>query len=309
VAAQSSLLASDLPAWQLKRASKSNEMQSTNFVALAGHLNDYPLADLINILRRQGKTGRLLIEYPIGPCSLYFMEGSLVDAQLNSVGGLQAVLIALSQPNASFNFNPLIQPPGRSIDESSQKVILELLGCWVEKPVDVEARPSSNGSAGAFSVVTPQEPVITLVEPELEALPRAKEVLALPPSSLERASRRRHRQVLIASAIISLLVSLVTVAALTRWLIKRDIAIALSELDKKSQGASGKDKHIEADAQTIKVVVHIKNGRVIQAFAEEHRPGMETYESLALRVARMRRYSATSSGQETLSIRINGSLG
>jgi len=280
-------------------------MQSTNFVALTGHLNDYPLADLISILRRQGKSGRLLIEYSIGPCSLYFTEGRLVDAELGSAGGLQAVMIALSQPDAPFNFNPLIQSPNRSINEASEKVVLELLGCWVEKTLDVEARPGSNGSGGAFSVSAPREAGITLVETELEELPAAKEVLALPPSSLELASRRRHRQLLIASAIISLLVSLITVAALTRWLIKREIALSLSELDKKSRGASGKDKPIEADAQTIKVAVRIEKGHVIGAFAEEHRPGMEAYESLALRIARMRRYSATSSGQETLSIRIH----
>src|ERR687893_1466128 len=122
-------------------------MQGTSFVVLTGHLNDYPLADLIGILRRQRKTGRLLIEYSISPCSLYFAEGNLVDAQLNSMGGLQAILIALSQPNASFNFNPLIQPSRRSINESSQKVILELLGCWEEKTIDVEA---TQGNGGTF---------------------------------------------------------------------------------------------------------------------------------------------------------------
>src|SRR5918997_4465536 len=121
-------------------------MQSTSFIALTGHLNDYPLADLIGILRRQRKTGRLLIEYSISPCSLYFEEGNLVDAQLNNMGGLQAILIALSQPNASFNFNPLIQPPRRSINESSQRVILELLGCWDEKPIDVEVAQGNGGA-------------------------------------------------------------------------------------------------------------------------------------------------------------------
>src|SRR4051812_4978261 len=139
-------------------------MQGTSFIALTGHLNDYPLADLIGILRHQRKTGRLLIEYSISPCSLYFVDGNLVDAQLNSMGGLQAVLVALSQPNASFNFNPLIQPPHHSINESSQKVILELLGCWDEKTIDVEA---ATGNGKAFS--TPMQPAtVTTVEPGVE---------------------------------------------------------------------------------------------------------------------------------------------
>jgi len=278
-------------------------MQSNSFVALTGHLNEYPLADLISILRRQRKTGRLLIEYPIGPCSLYLWEGDVVDAQLNSMSGLQAVLIALSQPNASFNFNPLIEPPRRSINEASQKVILELLGCWEEKPIDVEAATEYGVTFTAAPVPTV---TTTVVEPEPEALPAAREPLALPPSSMERASRRRHKQVLIASAVISLLVSLLTVIGLTRWLVKRDIAVAISELEKRNNEAgvrqAGKNG---ASAQPVKVSVRVENGRVTQAFVEEHRPGMEAYEVLALRIARMRRYAATASGQGAVLVKIN----
>ncbi|MCA1558585.1 MAG: DUF4388 domain-containing protein, partial [Acidobacteria bacterium] len=102
-----------------------SQVRDANFVVLTGHLNDYPLADLISILRRQRKTGRLLIEYPISPCAFYFHRGDLVDAQLNTFIGLQAFFVALSQPNASFNFNPLIEASRRSINETSQKVILE----------------------------------------------------------------------------------------------------------------------------------------------------------------------------------------
>jgi uncharacterized protein DUF4388 len=279
-------------------------MQGTSFIALTGHLNDYPLADLIGILRHQRKTGRLLVEYSISPCSFYFVDGNLVDAQLNSMSGLQAVLVALSQPNASFNFNPLIQPPRQSINESSQKVILELLGCWDEKTIDVEAA-TGNGTGNGKAFSTPTQPAtVTTVEPDVEALPRAKEMLALPPSSLEAASRRRNRRVLIGSAVISLLVSLITVVAVTRWLVKRDIAAAFSETAK---GSAGIDRSGigGASAETVKVVVRVDKGRVSKAFVEEHRPGMEAYEALALRIARGRRYSATANGQETVAIKIN----
>jgi hypothetical protein len=278
-------------------------MQSTSFIALTGHLNEYPLADLISILRRQRKTGRLLIEYSISPCSLYFWEGNLVDAQLNSMGGLQAVLVALSQPNASFNFNPLIPPPRRSINESSQKVILELLGCWEEKTVDIEAAPSDGGAAAMANAAMPAS--VTTVEVEPEALPAAKELLALPPSSVERASRRRNRRVLIASAVISLLVSLATVVAVTRWLIRRDISAALSEIGKKSNAADRSSELQGAKAQIVKVSLRVEMGRVTQASVAEHRPGMEAYEALALRLARARRYASTASGQDTVSVRIN----
>ena len=71
-------------------------MQNSRFVVLTGHLDDYPLSDLVGILRHQRKTGRLLIEYSIGPAMFYFQAGELVDAQLNDLSGLQAIL----QPSA-----------------------------------------------------------------------------------------------------------------------------------------------------------------------------------------------------------------
>ncbi|HEX8922053.1 MAG TPA: DUF4388 domain-containing protein [Pyrinomonadaceae bacterium] len=276
-------------------------MQATSFVVLTGHLDDYPLADLIAILRRQRKSGRLLIEYALSPCSLYFVEGDLVDAQLNKMGGLQAVVVALSQPNASFNFNPLIQPPRRSINESSQRVVFELLGCWEEKTIDAETQTGNGGafpSDGSTFTATP-------IEVDPEPLPQAREVLALPASSVERANRRRQRQVFIASAIISLLVSLLTVVALTRWLIKRDISAALSEIVRSEATGGKKAGSARGNAQTIKVVVRVEKGRVAQAFVEAHSDSLEAYEATALRIARARRYAPTASGEDTVLLKIN----
>jgi hypothetical protein len=114
-------------------------MQQNRFVVLTGHLNDYPLADLVGILRHQQKTGRLLIEYPKSPAMFYFDEGELVDAQLDRLRGLQAICVALAQPPSCFNFNPLIRAPQRSIESSQQKVVSELMGCWDATGLEIEA--------------------------------------------------------------------------------------------------------------------------------------------------------------------------
>ncbi|HEV7860069.1 MAG TPA: DUF4388 domain-containing protein [Pyrinomonadaceae bacterium] len=276
-------------------------MQSTNFVALAGHLNDYPLADLMWILRHKRKSGRLLVEYAMSPCSFYFVEGNLVDAQMNTLNGLQAVLVALSQPNAAFNFNPLIEAPRRSINESSQKVILELLGCWDEKIIDVEASEGHGQMVSSPATVG----MGTAVEAVPEMLQGAREVLALPASPLERVGARRGRQLLIASAVISLLVSFATVVLFTRWSIKRDLNAALTEMANTRPIDAGLNGATIAKAQTVKVRLEVEKGRVRQSFIEEHRPGMEAYEALALRIARQRRYPETVNGQDTILLKIN----
>ena len=105
-------------------------MQNARFLVLTGHLKEFSLADIVGIIRHQRKTGRLLIDYPSAPCIFFFKDGELVDAEMGALKGVQAVLMALSQPpSAPFNFNPLIQPSEKSINDSLQKVVLKMLGC------------------------------------------------------------------------------------------------------------------------------------------------------------------------------------
>jgi hypothetical protein len=273
-------------------------MQGTSFVVLTGHLNDYPLANLIGILRRQRKSGRLLVEYPTAPCSFYFENGELVDAQLTTLVGLQAVYVAMSQPNASFNFNPLIQPPRRSIDDSAQKVLLESLGCWEEKVINVRA-------ATAEDVASQPEPRPATLAPHKngrDELPTAKEVLALPPAP--DGSNVLKREVFAASAIILSLLTLLALISLTGWLTKRDADHSPSRI--RSATAAPVEINDARDARTIEVVVRVENGRVAQAFIAHPQPGMEAYEALALRIARQRRYpKGTTAQEETVMVEIN----
>ena len=160
-------------------------MQNSRFVILTGHLNDYPMSDLIGILRHQRKTGRLLIEYAKGPATFFFHEGDLVDARVNDLTGLQAVCFALGQPAASFNFNPLIQPSQKTIEDSLHRTVCELFGCWDETNFEIPV--------GAVDVPLLQ-PTATVPEEEAAPAPRAfpeykaAEPLALPPAVV--ASRR-----------------------------------------------------------------------------------------------------------------------
>src|SRR4026207_1917198 len=108
------------------------------FVVLTGHLSNYPLSDLVGILRHQRKSGRLLIEYSKGPATFFFQNGELIDARMNELTGLQAICVALAQPEASFNFYPLIQSSRRSIESSYTRAVAELFGCWDESFAQIE---------------------------------------------------------------------------------------------------------------------------------------------------------------------------
>ncbi|HEY0729897.1 MAG TPA: hypothetical protein VGD38_17565, partial [Pyrinomonadaceae bacterium] len=57
--------------------------------------------------------------------------------------------------------------------------------------------------------------------------------------------------------------------------------------------------------QPISVVMQIENGRVLKASIANPKPGRESYEALALRIARQRRYAPTVSGGQTVTIAVS----
>src|SRR5256885_8663135 len=282
-------------------------MQNTRFTVLTGHLNNYPLSNLVGILRHQRKSGRLLIEYPKGPAMFFFQDGELIDARMNELMGLQAICVALAQPESSFNFNPLIQSPRRTMDPSLQRAVSELFGCWDESVLQIE------------STAAP-----------------APEVLALPPAPPMLV---RRRSLLFIGAAVVIVIGLSTVIAVTGGFTKDQPVVAAASvqpsqtqpapvaapvgtpahhgapvvsLQKAKRTAVTERKEEkqtrpepELASQRIKVVMQIENGRVLKASIANHKPGMDSYEALALRIARQRRYSPTATGGETVTINVN----
>jgi hypothetical protein len=291
-------------------------MQNERFVVLTGHLNNYPLSDLVGILRHQRKSGRLLIEYAKGPATFFFQNGELIDARLNELTGLQAICVALAQPEASFNFNPLIQSSRRSIEPSLQRAVGELFGCWDESFAQIE-------------IAAPPQP----------------EVLALPPAPPVIV---RKRSLFLIAAAIAIAIGLSIVIALIGGLNNNAAAetavqpgqthvapvVAEPEAAKAAVATVVKPKGTErkeekrtkpeaksetetvadaqpvvkesqpASSQSIRVVMQIENGRVLKASIANPKPGMDSYEALALRIARQRRFPATMSGGEMVTITV-----
>ena len=328
-------------------------MENNRFVVLTGHLSKHPLTDLVGILRQQRKTGRLLIEYPKGPATLFFENGELIDVRLNELKGLQAVCVLLAQPEASFNFNPLIRSSERSIEPALERVVSELFGHW-EEPLQIEG-----------SVSTPSPKLIREIDapPIISIEGRRVEPLALPPANL---GGLRQRSLFVIAAAVLIIIGISTGIAVTGSLgsieshaaasdqrdqqnaqpdivtanptriadganatmRNRRIPSAESRRDSRTSGnkpAVSGETETSADApdstttkestksgnaadsssEPIKVVMHIENGRVLKAAIANHASGMDSYEALALRIARQRRYPTAKTGPETVTITVN----
>lgn len=185
-------------------------IERTQFVVLTGHLDDQPLPDLIRTLRVQRKSGRLQVEYPDAPGAFFFEDGQLVDAQLGSLRGLEALYAALSLRGASFNFNPLVRPPERSIDRQEQKFITDL----VEAP---RREGLSEIKAAGFSTAALSAPAqsapLQLAPVAAEVLAPLEERLTAVEAAIITSSRRHSRERLVYAVVISFLVGLTLVMA------------------------------------------------------------------------------------------------
>lgn len=110
-------------------------------MALTGELSDLSLAELIEFFCNQRKTGCLKIIYPHGAGYFYLHAGSVVHARIGPLRGIDAVYSALTLPNASFTFSPLVDAPERSINQPWTQVVLEGLRRMDEGVIPGEAFP------------------------------------------------------------------------------------------------------------------------------------------------------------------------
>ena len=111
-------------------------------MALTGHLSDLSLSELIEFFCNQRKSGRLTVLYPQGPGYFYLQTGSVVDAQIGVLRGIDAVYFALTLPNAKFEFGSSVDGCDRSINQPWTQVVLEGLRRLDEGVTPAEAFPA-----------------------------------------------------------------------------------------------------------------------------------------------------------------------
>src|SRR5215213_6563064 len=94
-------------------------------MALTGHLSDLSLSELIDFFCNQRKSGRLKVLYPQGAGYFFLQAGSVVDARIGMLHGIDAVYYALTLPNAEFEFSADTEAKNRTINQPWTQVVLE----------------------------------------------------------------------------------------------------------------------------------------------------------------------------------------
>ena len=110
-------------------------------MALTGHLSDLSLSELIEFFCNQRKTGCLNVLYPQGHGHFYLQAGSVVDARIGVLRGIDAVYYALTLPNAEFEFKGSAETPEKTINQPWTQVVLEGLRRLDEGIIPGEAFP------------------------------------------------------------------------------------------------------------------------------------------------------------------------
>lgn len=332
-------------------------IERTQFVVLTGHLDDQPLPELIRRLRVQRKTGRLQVEYREGPAAFFFDEGQMVDAQMGALRGVEALYAALALEGASFNFNPLVRPPERSIDEQGRRFIEDLADAPRREGL-AEIRAESRGLEATPSSIylqqNPQQNLARLLPSAAELTAPLEERLTAVEGAIVSASNRFSRERLAYAIVIGFLVGLSLITTLDAFygpFFRKPAPIAATEppaprptvLNAASSPAATAVKETGSDSRTqnpeesaspqqaqasvpaaaavigsrridgapatrreyvVEVLVEVKNGVVTDARVWNPRPGAAAYETVAVKMARERRYPAGFTGGERVRIRV-----
>ncbi len=191
-------------------------------MALTGHLSDLSLSELIEFFCNQRKMGLLSVHYPQGSGSFYLQNGSVVDAKIGMLRGIDAVYYALTLPNAAFEFKIAAEPIERTINQPWTQVVLEGL-----RRLDEGIEP-----ADAFLNAPAAKDVDQTGSVELAAPAGARRENPHVPAflSLMKPSSLSHRKPLIIGlAAIAVLVSVAAIAVPARWYGRGKPAVAVSQ--------------------------------------------------------------------------------
>lgn len=188
-------------------------------MALTGHLSDLSLSELIEFFCNQRKSGRLKVLYPQGAGYFFLHTGSVVDARIGVLHGIDAVYYALTLPNAEFEFSVDVEAGSRTINQPWTQVVLEGLRRLDENIAPGVAFPPEY-------VPEPDElaggPVEREITPEVER--------SFPPAFLSFGKDTVNRKPLFIGAIVVAILGTVAVIGVPAgWYSSKKVAAAPTE--------------------------------------------------------------------------------
>lgn len=189
-------------------------------MALTGHLSDLSLSELIEFFCNQRKSGRLKVLYPQGAGYFYLLAGSVVDARIGVLHGIDAVYYALTLPNAEFEFSADAEATSRTINQPWTQVVLEGLRRLDENIAPGVAFPSEY-------VPEPDE----LAEAAVAVETRAEVEKSFAPAFLSfgKDSGTRRKPLFIGAIAVAILASVAVIGVPAGWYSSKKAAAAAPE--------------------------------------------------------------------------------
>jgi hypothetical protein len=95
--------------------------------SVTGTLGLFSLVDLFQLLAASSRTGRLEVDHPQGKARVYFDKGKVVHADFDHKVGEEAVFALFSDEKGSFEFVLGLPAPQRSIESSTDNLMLDAI--------------------------------------------------------------------------------------------------------------------------------------------------------------------------------------
>jgi Domain of unknown function (DUF4388) len=311
-------------------------------MALTGHLSDLSLSELIEFFCNQRKSGRLKVLYPQGAGYFYLQSGSVVDARIGVLHGIDAVYYALTLPNAEFEFSVDAQTGNRTINQPWTQVVLEGLRRLDENIAPGVAFPPDY-------VFEPDE--LQPTENKSETSEEVEKSFAPAFLAMGKDSINRRKPVFIGAAVVAVIASVAVIGVPAGWYSTKKAAASTEAVSQPAQPqtaqtetpapeqpaateaapateepadlAAKRQREKERRAREAKAAETAGAVATAPQAAEEVKPGAKrvvvtvTYDESgrvtqasggdanALRIARQKRFPAGKAGSATISIPIN----
>ena len=182
-------------------------------MALTGHLSDLSLSELIEFFCNQRKSGRLKVLYPRGAGYFYLQAGSVVDARIGVLHGIDAVYYALTLPNAEFEFTA--DAEAGNLIRVQRKVVLVIVLGRIEGLRRLDESIAPGVAFPSDYVPEPDELANVPVEPQTSA--EVEKSFAPAFLAFGRESVSRRKPLFIGAIAVAVLASVAVIGVPAGW--------------------------------------------------------------------------------------------